>query len=236
MTLKGKRVVITGASRGIGASIASLFCKNGAKVIGTSTSANTKNKFCHKLYGVNFSYVDEINKFANEIKKIKPDILINNAGTNILSSFVDIKTTDFQTIQQVNVFAPFVFCQAAIPYMKKKRWGRIINISSIWGKIGKSHRASYMSSKFALDGLTLALAAEYAKVGILANCIAPGFTKTDLTKQTLGLKGMKKISNNVPINRLAEPKEIAEFVLWLVTKNTYISGQNITIDGGFTRV
>ena len=121
--------------------------------------------------------------------------------------------------------------------MKKKRWGRIINVSSIWGKIGKEYRASYMASKFALDGMTLAISSEHAKDGILANCISPGFTNTELTQKNLGTKGIKKMISKVPIGRIAKPSEIAEIIFWLASKNnSYVTGQNIAIDGGFTRV
>ena len=121
--------------------------------------------------------------------------------------------------------------------MKRKGWGRIVNISSIWGKISKEHRASYSASKFALDGMTLALAAEHAADGILANCVAPGFTDTELTHQMLGDEGIRRIVSTVPIRRMASVEEIARFVVWLSgPENTYITGQNIAIDGGFSRV
>jgi len=175
--------------------------------------------------------------FAEKVKDIKPDILINNAGINKNAPFLEIDPKEFLLINQVNVFSPFLLCQASIPGMVEKRWGRIINIASIWGKISKQYRASYSASKFALDGLTLALAAEYAKNGILANCISPGFTDTELTSKTLGQSDKNEILKIVPIGRLASPAEIARFVVWLASPmNTYISGQNIAVDGGFSRV
>jgi 3-oxoacyl-[acyl-carrier protein] reductase len=121
--------------------------------------------------------------------------------------------------------------------MKRKQWGRIVNVSSIFGKIGKELRGSYAASKFALDGLTAALAAEVAVDGILAHCVAPGFVDTELTRSILGDEGIKNLVARVPIGRLAKPEEIAAFVAWLAgPENTFISGQNIAIDGGFTRV
>ena len=164
------------------------------------------------------------------------DILINNAGINNPSSFESIDHDEFLRIQQVNVFAPMALCQAAIPSMLSSGWGRIVNISSAWSKKGKEQRAPYSSSKFAIDGLTLSLAIEYAKSGILANCVAPGFVDTEMTRRILGDAGIEKILQNVPIGRLAQPAEIAEVVLWLSSpQNTYITGQNIAVDGGFTR-
>ena len=121
--------------------------------------------------------------------------------------------------------------------MKKKGWGRILNISSIWGIIGKEYRASYMASKFAIDGITLAIAAEYSKDGILANCLSPGFTDTQLTRNILGRDRINQLSEHIPIKRMAKTNEIAELALWLCSeKNSYVSGQNIPIDGGFSRV
>jgi 3-oxoacyl-[acyl-carrier protein] reductase len=121
--------------------------------------------------------------------------------------------------------------------MVQRRWGRIVNISSVWGKISRELRASYSASKFALDGLTLALAAEHGGNGILANCVAPGFIDTELTRTVLGESGMRQVSQSVPVKRLGQVDEIARMVLWLASEeNTYLNGQNIAVDGGFTRV
>ena len=121
--------------------------------------------------------------------------------------------------------------------MKRKGWGRIVNVSSIWGKISMAHRASYSASKFALDGMTVALAAEHSVDGIIANGIAPGFIDTDLTQRMLGEAGIQALVQKVPANRLGRVDEIARLALWLASEeNTFIAGQNIAIDGGFTRV
>jgi NAD(P)-dependent dehydrogenase (short-subunit alcohol dehydrogenase family) len=234
--LQDKTVFITGATRGIGAAIANEFLSLGARVIGTGTQKDHGSNF-HKYFQTDFSALEQVNACADFVRETEPDILINNAGVNKNLPFVEIDPVVFQRIQQVNVFAPFCLCQAAIPSMSRKGWGRIVNISSIWGKIGKAHRASYSASKFALDGLTLSLAAEHAEDGILANCIAPGFTDTELTHAMLGDEGIRKIVSTVPIGRMATVEEIAGFVVWLASKkNTYITGQNIAIDGGFSRV
>jgi NAD(P)-dependent dehydrogenase (short-subunit alcohol dehydrogenase family) len=236
LTFQGKKVFITGATRGIGAAIANEFLSFGAQVIGTGTHQVPVHSL-HQYFQTDFSKLEQIEKCAKFVQEIEPDILINNAGINKNLPFVDIDPVLFQHIQQVNVFAPFRLCQAVIPSMQRKAWGRIVNISSVWGKIGKAHRASYSASKFALDGLTLSLAAEHAADGILANCVAPGFTDTELTHRMLGDEGIRKIVSTVPIGRMATVEEIASFVVWLASeKNTYITGQNIAIDGGFSRV
>ncbi len=168
--------------------------------------------------------------------ELEPDILINNAGINKIAPFAEINPDDFKLIQQINVFAPFRLCQMAIPAMSRRNWGRIVNISSIWGLVGKEYRASYATSKFAIDGMTLALATEHAGNGILANCIAPGFVNTELTRRVLGDDGIKELVAKVPAGRMAETDEISKFVVWLASdENTYISGLNTPIDGGFSR-
>ena len=235
--MDGKTVLVTGASRGIGAEIARVFSELGAEVIGTKTSEGNADNICSDWLIADFSDAEQLHNCASDVKKIAPDVLINNAGINEIGRFVDIDPNVFLNIQQVNVFAPFLLCQAVIPAMKERNWGRIVNISSIWGKIGKECRAPYAASKFALDGITLALAAEHSKDGILANCVAPGFTDTQLTRGVLGDDGIARLSAMVPAQRMAMPSEIAECVAWLGSnKNTYISGQNIAVDGGFTRV
>jgi NAD(P)-dependent dehydrogenase (short-subunit alcohol dehydrogenase family) len=234
----GKKIFVTGASRGIGHAIARAFQEEDAYVIGTHTGANKEiTDVCHEWVLSDFSDIQSIKGCAKYVRDAEPDILINNAGINKIAPFVDINPSDFLSIQQVNVFAPFMLCQAVVPAMKKKNWGRIVNISSIWGKVGKEHRASYSASKFALDGLTLALAAEHSVDGIIANSIAPGFIDTDLTRQVLGEEGMRTLALSVPARRVGGVEEVARFVLWLAgEENTYISGQSIAIDGGFSRV
>ena len=238
MRFSGKKVFVTGASRGIGHAIAHVFQEEDAYVIGTHTGANKEtDDVCQEWVTSDFSDIQSIKDCADYVRTAEPDILVNNAGINKIAPFVDINPDDFLTIQQVNVFAPFMLCQAAIPAMKKKKWGRIVNISSIWGKISKEHRASYSASKFALDGLTLALAAEHSADGVIANSISPGFIDTELTRRVLGEEGMRTLALSVPARRTGQVDEIARFVLWLASEeNTYISGQNIAIDGGFSRV
>jgi NAD(P)-dependent dehydrogenase (short-subunit alcohol dehydrogenase family) len=238
MTQLDKKIVfVSGATRGIGASIAQLFIEKGATVYGSATKATDVQQLgLAGIFAADFTHRKEIEGCADFIRSIKPDILINNAGINNPSSFELIDHDEFLRIQQVNVFAPMALCQAAIPSMLLSGWGRIVNISSAWSKKGKEQRAPYSSSKFAIDGLTLSLAIEYAKSGILANCVAPGFVDTEMTRRILGDAGIEKILQNVPIGRLAQPAEIAEVVLWLASPhNTYITGQNIAVDGGFTR-
>ncbi|MDB4877482.1 MAG: short-chain dehydrogenase/reductase [Gemmatimonadetes bacterium] len=234
----GRKVVVTGASRGIGRAIATAFRGEGAWVIGTRSGiGDSANDVCQEWIRADFLDVDQIDACAARVGVAEPDVLINNAGINKIAPFVQIAAADFLSIHRVNVLAPFLLCQAVLPAMARRGWGRIVNVSSIWGKISKAQRASYSASKFALDGMTVALAAEHTVDGILANCIAPGFVDTELTHQVLGKAGIERMVSAVPAGRLAQVDEITRLVLWLASEeNTFVAGQNIAIDGGFTRV
>ena len=238
MRFYNKRVFITGASRGIGASIARAFKAEGAFVIGTQTR-NTPilDKTCDEWFVTDFLDEKQIYSCADYLRSQNVDILINNAAFNVNENFSSIDLEVFKKIQQVNLFAPFVLCQAAVSGMVKKEWGRITNISSILGKVSKTGRAAYSASKFGLDGLTVSLSAEYSSTGIMANCVAPGFIDTSLTRRMLKPNEIKELISTVPAARLGDVSEVSKLVLWLSSEeNTFTTGQNIAIDGGFTRV
>ena len=231
------RAVITGATRGIGYAIAERLLKDGLEVIVTGTKKNGNHPAGSSYYQVDFLDEDSTNKFINFLKKQKINILVNNAGINKISEFSSIDIDDFDRILRINLRAPFQICQAVIPYMEKIKWGRIVNLTSVFGNISKEYRAAYSSSKFGLDGMTLALAAEVSEKGILANSVGPGIIDTDMTRDVLGDSGIAKLKGQIPMKRLGQASEIASLVSWLVSnENTYMTGQNLMIDGGFTRV
>lgn len=235
--LDGRKALVTGGTRGIGHAIAIRLLADGATVTVTGTGPDGQGPDGSVYKTVDFTDTEATEHFAEVIASDGFDILVNNAGINKIAPFAEIKTSDFERIQRVNVLGPMILCRAVLAGMRARGWGRIVNISSIWGKISKEQRAPYSTSKFGIDGMTAALAAEVAADGILANSVAPGFIDTELTQRVLGPEGIRELTAKVPVGRLGKPEEIAAFVAWLAgPENTYISGQNIAIDGGFTRV
>jgi 3-oxoacyl-[acyl-carrier protein] reductase len=237
MNKKKYCALVTGATRGIGFAIAKKLLDDGMEVIATGADTDGKPPEGASYYPVDFLNNNSLQEFIEYIKTKNIDILINNAGINKISNFSSADIKDFDKILQVNLRTPFLICQSVLPYMKKQKWGRIVNLTSIYSIISKEFRAPYSASKFGLDGMTVALAAEVSEMGILANSVAPGFIDTDLTRNILGEDGILNLKKSIPIKRLGQVSEIASFVSWLVSEeNTYISGQNLTIDGGFSRV
>ncbi len=235
--LDGRKALVTGGTRGIGHAVAEHLLGIGAGVTVTGTRPDGAGPDGCRYRAVDFSDDAATLAFAESIAGEGFDILVNNAGINRIAPVAEIALADFLAVQKINVTAPFLLCRAVVAGMREKGWGRIVNVSSIWGKIAKEHRVPYAASKFAIDGMTAALAAEVAEDGILANCVAPGFIDTEMTRTILGEAGMATLAAQVPVRRLGTTAEIATFIAWLAgPENTYISGQNIAIDGGFTRV
>lgn len=207
-------VLITGGSGGIGSILVKKFRDEGHAVCAPS---------------------------RNELDLLSPsdlsnptfDVIINNAGVNPLKQITDITDND---VMQINYFAPLQIIQQCLPYMIAQKYGRILNIGSIWVSLSKRKRSAYSASKAALDSLSRSLSSEYAQYNILSNTLSPGFIATQLTYKNNSVEEIKKIENDIPSGRLGTPEEIAELAYFLTVHNTYITGQNIVIDGGFSCV
>ncbi len=232
-----RKALVTGGTRGIGYAIAEELLSNGMEVYVTGTSEAGNGPSGSHYISADFCDAASIEMLVGWVSENKVDVLVNNAGINKIDKFAEINLDDFDRIMRVNLRVPLQLCQAAMPHMKEQNWGRIVNISSIFSTISKELRASYSASKFGLYGMTTALAAEVSEFGILANCVAPGFIDTDLTRSVLGEDGIKELQNKIPIKRLGKTDEIASLVGWLAGENNkYMTGQNVVIDGGFSRV
>ena len=229
----GKRILVTGGSRGIGKKLVEEFKKCGGVVYWTSRSKDSDTN--HRQ--VDFSDNADTTEFLEWVKEQKFDVLINNAGTNKIGDIEDYSVEDYERILNLNLTSCFKTTQAVIPNMKEKGWGRIINITSISSEISMPLRSAYCSSKFGLLGLTKVSAVELAKEGILVNSVGPGVTETELTVDVLGREKMDEIASNVPIGRLANVEDISNAVMFVASElNTYMVGQNILLDGGYTCV
>ncbi|MEE2997291.1 MAG: SDR family oxidoreductase [Pseudomonadota bacterium] len=235
--LSGRLAVVTGGTRGIGFAIAARLRDDGADVLVTGTKPGSAGPDGTAFQAVDFTADTALDTFAEKLGGLKPDILVNNAGLNRNAPFLDIDLEDFDAIHRINLRAPVILMQSVLPSMRQNRWGRVVNIGSIWSKLARPGRASYAASKFGLDGVTAAAAAEAATDGVMINMVSPGIIDTELTRQTVDPDRLKALLADVPAGRLGQPEEIAAFVAWLVgPDNTFISGQNLSIDGGFTRV
>ena len=208
------KVLVTGGSRGIGKSIVEIFQKNNFEV-----------------YAPNRDELDLSKKI--ELKDTSFDIIVNNAGINPLNKFEE---QDYEEILKVNFISPLEIIKQCLPYMTSKKYGRIVNIGSIWIDSSKKERSSYSFSKSALHSLTKSLTAEYASKNILTNTISPGFISTELTYKNNSKTDIERIIKDIPIGRLGLTEEIAKLVYYLTIENTFICGQNIIIDGGFSCV
>ena len=231
-----KTILITGSSRGIGATLAKMAINDGFEVIlhGRKPSRNLKliaRKLRSKYVTFDVNNEKEIKYAVKNIKKI--DILVNSAGLNISKSFARLTNKDWRTVYNTNVFGIANVIRHILPIMKKTRiLNKIINIASVKGTYSAVGHVAYASSKAAVINLTTGLAKELAP-NVLVNSVSPGFTKTDMTNSTWNNR-IKKQVNSILLKRLAEPDEIASVILFLCNDNcTYITGQNINVDGGF---
>lgn len=218
-----KTALITGSSRGIGLAITNLLRKNGFTIL-----APTREE-------LDLASEESIKNFLTKNSHIQIDILINNAGINIIENISDISQEALKSALQINLIAPMLLVKTLSPKMIERGYGRIVNISSIWSQLSKPGRAVYASTKSAINAFTRSAAVELAPHNILVNAVAPGFVDTDLTRKNNSAEQLKIIESNIPTKRLAKTEEIAELVHFLISeKNTYITGQTIFIDGGFS--
>jgi 3-oxoacyl-[acyl-carrier protein] reductase len=239
----GKTVFVSGGTKGIGASIMEGFFNCGATLFGSGTDKDmindlnlqTANEPRLNYVHLDFTKTESICDGVDVINKMKKiDILVNNAGVNKISPIWDVLEEDWDWIHLVNLKGLYLLTKAIASKMKNQRSGKIINIASIWGVISKAQRSAYSTSKAGLIGFTKAIAHDLAPYNILVNAVSPGFVITELTKQILPEEERNDLAAQVPLKRFAQPEEISNVILFLASDyNTYITGENILIDGGF---
>jgi len=236
--LRGKTSIVTGGTRGIGKAICDILLESGCNIIATGTRLNKKmthDKKRLKYLQLDFLDPESVKSFIKTVKKLKRiDILINNAGINIIEPIYKINKYNWDKVLQVNLTGPMLLIKEISSVMKKQKKGRILNIASIWAAISKEGRSSYSASKTGLVGLTRTAALDLASYNILVNSLCPGFTDTELTQSTLSKEEIASLSKQIPLKRLAKAYEIARVAVFLCSDlNTYITGQSIIADGGF---
>jgi len=240
ISLENKKVIVTGATGGIGSSVVEQFIEMKATVLATGRNTDKleelKNKFKNlKILGFDISKHEDIEKFidnsSNELGG-NVDILINNAGINQdnLSIRMDIK--EWKKVIDINLTSTFLLSKFAIKKMLKNKYGKIVNITSVIGHTGNVGQSNYAASKAAIISMSKSLALEYAKKNITVNCISPGYITTNMTDQ-IDEKWKEIIKSKIPMDKFGLPKDVANTVIFLSSEAAnYITGQTIHVNGG----
>lgn len=242
--LKGKNVIVTGATRGIGREIALTLAQNGANIAMNYRNLNSEvedliNEI--KSFGVDalaikcdVSITEEVDNFVKEVKSHYNtiDVLVNNAGITKDGLIIRMKEEDFDDVLDVNLKGAFNTTKSVSSIMVRQKYGKIINISSVVGIAGNAGQCNYAASKAGVIGFSKSVARELASRNINVNVVAPGYINTDMTKN-LPDKVKEEIIKSIPMKKIGDPKEVANLVLFLSSNlSDYITGQVINVDGG----
>ena len=242
--LTGKRALITGATGGIGVAIASALHSQGAAVVLSGTRlanlsdlSNSLGDDAHAISCDLSDFVSQDSLVDGAIEKMGGiDILVNNAGINRDSLTLRMKDEDWQSVLDINLTSAFRLSRRSVREMAKQRWGRVISIASIVGQTGNSGQSNYAASKAGLVGMTKSLALEMSTRGITANCIAPGFIDTDMTRK-LSDQVRNQLMSRIATQSFGTPEDVAACVVFLASEEaSYITGQTLNVNGGMAMI
>ena len=241
--LKGEKALVTGATRGIGKSIADEFAKAGAMVIGTATTKEGAENISNRLsstdldgHGIvlDVASTEQISETIKTLKQsnLMPSILVNNAGISLENLLMRIKDEEWEKVIAINLSSAFYLSKAVIGSMLKNRHGRIINIGSVQGSTGAPGHSHYSAAKAGLIGLTKSLAQEVGSRNITVNAISPGYVSTDMTKD-IDEDMNQALLKQIPLKRFGKPIDIAKTAIYLASSSgSYITGETINVNGG----
>ena len=239
MNLENKKVLITGATGGIGHCLIKKFDSLNARVIATGTNEekleNLKKNFSNiHVEKFKLEQHDKIDDFINNVhdKLEGLDILVNNAGITLDNLSIRLTEGDWKKVLDINLTSTFLMCKSAIKKMLKKKYGKIINITSIVGHTGNLGQANYAASKAGIVAFSKSLAIEYAKKNININCVSPGFIKTEMTDK-INEEFKKNLISKIPSGNLGTGEDVSNCVAFLASDMaTYINGETIHVNGG----
>ncbi|KQU55280.1 3-hydroxybutyrate dehydrogenase [Rhodococcus sp. Leaf278] len=243
--LTGRSALITGGASGIGAACARELAGRGAHVTVADVNDVAAKELASEIGGEVWS-VDLLDTTALDDLKLDVDILVNNAGIQTVAPIVDFDPGAFRRIQTLMVEAPFLLIRAALPGMYARRFGRVINLSSVHGLRASEFKVAYVTAKHALEGLSKVTALEGAAHGVTSNCVNPGYVRTPLVEKQIVDQAKahgipedevleKVLLTEAAIKRLVEPAEVASLVGWLSSENAgMVTGASYTMDGGWS--
>ena len=235
-----KRILISGGSRGIGRALVQAFCQQGHKVAFIyKSSAEQAQSLAQKTGAIaicaDISQPQEVRSAITQAENAlggHVEVLVNNAGVSVISLVQDVSDETWRQILDTNLSGAFYLCRGVIPAMVAHHGGRIINIGSMWGKVGASCEVAYSATKAGLRGMTMAMAKELAPSGITVNCVEPGVIDTDMNAK-LGEETLAALVEETPVGRLGTPEDVAHAVLFFASDaSSFITGQILGVDGG----
>ncbi len=239
MNFEGKKILVTGATGGIGGAIVKNFLSLNASVLGTGTNLEKlnllKNEFPSLLTEqFDISKHEKIEEFIEKVFSSLGglDILVNNAGITKDNLSLRMKSEEWQKVIDINLTSTFYLCKSAIKKMLKNKFGRIVNVTSIVGHTGNVGQGNYSASKAGVVAMSKSLAIEYAKKNITVNCVSPGFIKTNMT-DNISEKFKSELISRIPMNRLGTGEDISNTIAFLSSESSsYITGETIHVNGG----